>query len=300
MKIFAKALATLAGAVALLAPTSQAQSIVDIAAGDEQFSTLVAAVTAAGLAETLSGEGTFTVFAPTNEAFEGVNVTKFLQPEWSAHLTSLLLYHVLASEVMSSDLTEVGQTAETLEGNNITVTNLDPIFIDEAEVISADIDADNGIIHVIDDVLLPPSATDSIVDIAVADNATFSTLVDLVIAADLAGVLSMDGPFTVFAPTNDAFAELDEATVSSLVADPSGALTNVLLYHVVPGIVLASDLADGSVVTTLAGSNITIQVEDGAVEINEDSDVILADVLASNGVIHVIDEVRLVSRRRSV
>ena len=112
MKIFSKALTALAGAMALSATTSQAQSIVDIAAGDEQFSTLVAAVTAAGLAETLSGEGTFTVFAPTDEAFEGVNVTKYLQPEWNAHLTSLLLYHVLGTEVMSSDLTEVGQTAE--------------------------------------------------------------------------------------------------------------------------------------------------------------------------------------------
>ena len=299
MKIFAKALTVLAGAVLLSSHSSDAQSIVDIAAGDEQFSTLVEAVTAAGLVDTLSGEGTFTVFAPTNEAFQGVNVTKYLQPEWSAHLTSLLLYHVLGSEVMSTDLTEVGQTAETLEGNSVTVENLDPIFIDEAEVISADIDADNGIVHVIDDVLLPPSATDSIVDIAVADNATFSTLVDLVVAADLATVLSMEGPFTLFAPTNEAFAELDSDLVASLTADPSGALTNVLLYHVVPGIVLAADLADGAVVTTLAGSNITIQVEEGQVEINDESDVILADVLASNGVIHVIDEVRLLAHTRT-
>ena len=291
MKLLGKILATLIGAVALSAPTSQAQSIVDIAAGDERFATLVAAVTAADLVETLSGEGTFTVFAPTNEAFESVNTTRLLEPEWKAHLTSILLYHVLGTEVMSTDLTEVGQMAETLEGSNVTVTSLDPVQINNAEVIQADIEANNGVIHAIDDVLLPPSATQTIVDLALADNETFSTLVQLVVAANLTEALASEGPFTVFAPTNAAFAALDEELVASLLADPYGLLIDVLLYHVVPGNVLAADLIDGSSVMTLLGGNLTVAVNEGAVEINGQSDVTIADILANNGIIHVIDEV---------
>jgi len=151
MKIFGKVFACLAATSLLWLPATTAQTIVDIAAGDEQFSTLVAAVTAADLGGALSdAEASLTVFAPTNDAFAAVNVTKYLLPEWKAHLSSILLYHVLGSVVLSSDLTEVGQTAETLEGSTVEVTSLDPVMINQANVISADIEADNGVVHVID------------------------------------------------------------------------------------------------------------------------------------------------------
>ena len=202
MNIFAK---TLVGLAALWMPVStSAQSIVDIAAGDDRFTTLVAAVTKAGLVDTLAGDGSFTVFAPTNEAFEDVDVDKLLQDEWGAHLTSILLYHVLGSEVFSSDLTRVGQAARTLEGSSVVVTSLDPVQINNAEVIIADLDADNGVIHVVDEVLLPSSATNSIADLAVGTPGIFSTLVSLLSDANLVETLSADGPFTVFAPSNEA------------------------------------------------------------------------------------------------
>ncbi|CAB9523968.1 beta-induced protein ig-h3 [Seminavis robusta] len=263
-----------------------AQTVLDVAI-ENDFTTLVAAVQAAGLVDALSTEDAdFTVFAPTNEAFESVNVTMLLEDQWRAHLTSVLLYHVLPIEVESGDL-EVGLSAETLEGAFVNITSLNPPQVNNAEIIIADVEAENGIVHVIDDVLLPPSMTSSIVDLAVA-TPELSTLVELVTLAELADVLATDGPFTVFAPTNDAFAALDDATVTALTDDPSGALTNVLLYHVVPGIILAEDLVDGATVTTLQGSDITVSLDPAMIN---DANVVLPDVLANNGVVHVIDAV---------
>ena len=207
----------LVGLAALWMPLSaSAQSIVDIAAGDDRFTTLVAAVTKAGLVDTLAGDGSFTVFAPTNEAFADVNVDKLLQDEWSAHLTSILLYHVLGSEVFSSDLTQVGQTAQTLEGSNVEVTSLDPVQINNAEVILADLSADNGVVHVVNEVLLPPSATSTIVDLVVGTPGIFSTLVSLLSDANLVEALSGDGPFTVFAPSNEAVRTTSFDTMCSI------------------------------------------------------------------------------------
>lgn len=203
MKFFTKTVLRLAAFCSLPLSVS-GQSIVDIAVGDGNFNTLVAAVTQAGLADTLAGDGTFTVFAPTDEAFMDVDVDKYLQPEWSAHLNSILLYHVLGSEVFSTDLTAVGQTAQTLEGSDVEVTSLDPVQINNAEVIVADITADNGVIHVVDEVLLPPSATNSIVDVAVGAPESFSTLASLLSQANLVDALAGDGPFTVLAPTDEA------------------------------------------------------------------------------------------------
>lgn len=133
------------------------KNIVEIASGNEDFSTLVAAVVAAGLAETLSGDGPFTVFAPTNEAFaklpEGT-VDELLKPENKEKLAGILTYHVVAGKVMSKDLSD-GQKAETVNGQEITVTMEDGVKIDTATVVTADLEASNGVIHVIDSVIMP-------------------------------------------------------------------------------------------------------------------------------------------------
>ena len=138
----------IAAAIVAFLPIVSGDSIVEIAVDDGRFTTLVAAVTAAGLADTLAGDGSFTVFAPTDDAFQNVNVTMLLEEQWRAHLESVLLYHVLGSEVFSSSL-ELNMMAETLEGSSLTVTSLDPPQVDFAEIIIADIEADNGVIHVV-------------------------------------------------------------------------------------------------------------------------------------------------------
>jgi len=227
------------------------------------------------------------VFAPVDAAFESVP-TKYLEDQWQAHLTDILLYHVVGAEVFSGDLM-MDMMAETLNGENITVTGLDPIQINGINVIVADVNASNGVIHAVDEVLLPPSATNNIVELGAADP-VFSTLVDLVTSAGLVETLSGDGPFTLFAPTNDAFAKLPTETVDFL-ADPANvdALADVLTFHVVPGIVLSSDLSMGSTLTAVNGGVLNVTSMD-PVTLN-DSIVVGADILANNGVVHVIDTV---------
>lgn len=199
---FGKTTLALVAAFAVLS-TTNADSIYDIAAGNDSFTTLTAAIDAAGLTDVLSGDGTFTVFAPPNTAFDALPegaVDKLLQPEWIYHLQDVLLYHALGSVVESTDLSD-GLEADTLNTESITI-NLDPprvndmsnILVDEGLV---DIEADNGVVHAVDAVLLPTSVTSSIVDIA-AGNEDFSTLVAAVQAADLVDALSGEGPLTVF------------------------------------------------------------------------------------------------------
>jgi len=206
---------------------------------------------------------------------------------WINHLQSLLLYHVLGQEVLSMDLS-VGLEAVTVEGNSVEVTSLDPVKINNAEVVSADILARNGVVHVIDSVLLPPSATDTIVDIALA-NPEFSTLVTLLSSAGLVETLQGDGPFTVFAPTNDAFAQLPSSLVKTIV-DPKNInqLTDILLYHVVSGNAVADSLREGQKVVTVEGSTVSVSLH--PISINNVL-VTVKDVLASNGVVHIIDSV---------
>jgi transforming growth factor-beta-induced protein len=276
---------------AVLLPESR--DIVDIAVEDGRFTTLVAAVQAAGLVDALKGEGPLTVFAPTDDAFAAL-------PEGTVEalladiptLTNILLYHVVDGKVMAADVVELSN-ALTLNGQYLDIAVEDgKVMIDNAQVIITDIEASNGVIHVIDAVILPE--TRDIVDIAVEDG-RFTTLVAAVQAAGLVDTLKGEGPFTVFAPTDDAFAALPAGTVEALLADiPT--LTNILLYHVVPGKVMAADVVglDGqSAETALTGQSINIKVDMGNVYLNEDVKVIITDIEASNGVIHVIDAVLL-------
>jgi transforming growth factor-beta-induced protein len=276
-------------------------TIVDIAISDERFSTLVTAVVTAELAETLSSEGPFTVFAPTNDAFAALpegTVESLLLPENKQLLTDILLYHVVPGKVMAADVVEL-TSATTALGADISIkVEMGNVFINDAQVIITDIEASNGVIHVIDAVILPPSeeeaeAPGTIVDIAVADE-RFSTLVTAVVTAELVETLSSEGPFTVFAPTNDAFAALPEGTVEELLKPENReTLTNILLYHVVSGKVMAADVVGLESATTVLGQDFTITVRDGKVFLNDTIEVIITDIEASNGVIHVIDAVLL-------
>jgi len=189
---------------AVLQPPVKPATVVDVIVSSEDHNTLETAVGAAGLVETLSGEGPFTVFAPTDAAFEALN-DGVLE-------TLFLTYHVLGSTVLSSDLSD-GQTATTLQGADITVTiNDDGVFINDAQVTVADIETDNGVVHVINAVLIPPAKPASVVEVIVnsEDHTTLETAVG---AAGLVETLSGEGPFTVFAPTDAAFEALDEGVL---------------------------------------------------------------------------------------
>ena len=281
----------------------QPGTIVDIAVADDRFETLVAALQAAELVETLQGDGPFTVFAPTDDAFAALpegTVEALLQD--IPALTDILLYHVVAGDVRAADVVTL-DAAVTVQGESVSITvEGDNVRINDSLVIVADVVASNGVIHVIDTVLIPPEPAveamqdeqseqpGTIVDIAVADD-RFETLVAALQAAELVETLQGDGPFTVFAPTDDAFAALPEGTVEALLEDIP-ALTDILLYHVVAGDVRAADVVTLDAAVTVQGESVSITVEGDNVRIN-DSLVINADVVGSNGVIHVIDTVLL-------
>jgi len=282
-------------------PEVMEMDIVDTAVADGRFTTLVAAVTAAELVDTLKGEGPFTVFAPTDDAFatlpEGT-VESLLLPENKQALTDILLYHVVSGKVLAADVVNL-ESAATVLGKDVAIKVEDgKVYINDAEVVITDIETSNGVIHVIDSVILPPAdeetmMEETIVDIAVADG-RFTTLVAAVTAAELVDTLNGEGPFTVFAPTDDAFAALPEGTVESLLLpENKQALTDILLYHVVSGKVLAADVVGLTSAPTVLGDEITITVKDGNVYLNDTIQVIITDIEASNGVIHVIDGVLL-------
>ena len=279
------------------------KTIVDIAVEDGRFTTLVAALQAAELVETLQNEGPYTVFAPTDDAFAALpegTLDTLLLPESRQQLTDILLYHVLAGKVMAADVVALdGQEFETaFAANKVSVkVDMGSVYLnDTVKVVITDIEASNGVIHVIDAVLLPPAPEavemNDIVETAVADG-RFTTLVAALQAAGLVETLQGDGPFTVFAPTDDAFAKLPAGTVESLLLpENKQQLINILLYHVVAGKVMAEDVVTLTEAETVLGQNVSIKVEMGKVYINE-SEVIITDIGTSNGVIHVIDTVLL-------
>ena len=279
------------------------KTIVDIAVEDGRFTTLVAALQAAELVETLQGEGPFTVFAPTDEAFSKLpagTVEELLKPENKQQLVDILTYHVVAGKVMAADVVKLSE-AETVLGKKVAVkVEGDSVMVNESKVILTDIEASNGVIHVIDTVLLPPADEMSgaemekkdIVAIAAGDE-RFKTLVAAVTAAGLVETLQGEGPFTVFAPTDEAFAKLPAGTIEELLKpENKQKLVDILTYHVVAGKVMAADVVTLSEAETVLGQKVTVKVEDGKVYIN-DAQVIITDIEASNGVIHVIDTVLL-------
>jgi transforming growth factor-beta-induced protein len=271
-------------------------TIAQYASGDENFSTLVQALSKADLVNALNGEGNFTVFAPTNAAFDalfsqlGVSGIADLSAET---LTPILLYHVLGEEKKSTMLSEgYYNTLSPAQGSfsSMRVSLNGGVKINkETTVITADVDVKNGVIHAIDKVLLPPT----VVDLALS-NESFSILVQAVVKAGLAGTLSGSGPFTIFAPTNAAFEALFTKLGITGIADLTAEqLIPILKYHVVSGNIRSGELTTGSV-TTLNGSfNVTLSPSPA---INSTSDILATDVQATNGVIHVIDEVLIPSK----
>ncbi|HSR47579.1 MAG TPA: fasciclin domain-containing protein [Anaerolineales bacterium] len=277
---------------------STTDTIVDIAVADGRFSTLVGALESAGLVEALQGEGPYTVFAPTDDAFAALPAGT-LESLSVEQLTDILLYHVVSGKVMAADVLGLdGQLVDTLLDEKQIAVSIDgdTVGINDSKVAIPDIAASNGVIHVIDRVLLPPSdegmgEMGTIVDIAVADG-RFSTLVGALESAGLVEALQGQGPYTVFAPTDDAFAALPAGTLESLSVEQ---LTDILLYHVVPGKVMAADvvgLNGQSADTLLDGKQLAIVTDGGTVKIGG-ATVVITDIVTSNGVIHVIDTVLL-------
>jgi uncharacterized surface protein with fasciclin (FAS1) repeats len=266
-------------------------TVMDIIVSSPAHNTLEAAVIAAELDDDLSGEGPFTVFAPTDDAFAALpeGTVEALLEDPTGALAEILLYHVVGAKALSTDLSD-GQRIATLNGDSVTVSITEGnVYIDDAMVTAADLEADNGVVHVIDAVILPEEDTTTVVDIIVG-SPDHTTLAAALIAAELDGDLSGEGPFTVFAPTDDAFAALPEGTLDALLLDPTGSLAQILLYHVVGAKAMSGDLSDGQMITTLNGDSVLVSITEGNVYIN-DAMVTVADLEASNGVVHVIDAV---------
>ena len=279
------------------APVAKAKTITELVVEDARFETLEAAVKAAGLAETLAGTGPFTVFAPTNEAFAALpaGTLSALLAAPMGDLKNILLYHVVSGSVKAEQVVTLTK-ATTVLGKDVTikVEGGKVLLNGNVEVTVTDIAAANGTIHVINAVLLPPAdpKPKTITDLVVED-ARFSTLEAAVKAAGLAETLAGAGPFTVFAPTNEAFAALPAGTLEALLAAPMGDLKNILLYHAVAADVKASAVVTLSKATTVLGKDIAIEVKDGKVILNGKVKVTVTDIAASNGTIHVIDGVLL-------
>lgn len=300
MKTLATGFLAIAVATSAYAESNQSKTktkksdIVDTAVAAGQFKTLAVALKATGLDKALKGKGPFTVFAPTDEAFSKVpkkTMAMLLKPENKKKLAAILKYHVVSGSVMSKKVVTL-KNATTLKGSSVAVKfdkKKKTVSIDNAKVVKADIACSNGVIHVIDKVILPRP---DIVDTAVKAG-SFKTLAAAAKAAGLLKALKGDGPFTVFAPTDEAFAKLPEGTVASLLKpENKDKLAAVLKYHVVAGNVLAADVVKLKKAKTLQGSEVSIKVDDGKVML-DGANVVKTDVLAGNGVIHVIDSVIL-------
>ena len=341
----------------VLMPPADLGDIPTVAQGTGIHTSLVAAVVQAELLTTLQGDGPFTVFAPTDDAFAaaGIDLAALDNEEGKATLTDILLYHVVSGAVPSSAVTD-GMSATAVNGDDLSFAVGEGVMVNDANVVLADVPASNGVIHVIDKVLMPPAEiTEEDGDICyntvthtVAAGATFAecmayayyedyemngqtftgcynmvthtftmvsqaeceayiwtpavniamtasattihnSLVAALTQAELVATLQGDGPFTVFAPTDAAFAAagIDLAALDN--EEGKATLTDILLYHVVSGAVPSSAVTDGMSATAVNGDDLSFAVGEG-VMVN-DANVVLADVPASNGVIHVIDKV---------
>lgn len=312
-------------------------NIVDIAAADGRFDTLHTAIVNAGLADTLAdADNTFTVFAPTDDAFAALpaGLVDALLADPEGALTQILLYHVVNGELSSADVLAT-DSLTTLQGGDLAVSLKDgEPYVNDSKIIITDIQAKNGVIHVIDAVLVPsdvtlpaipevlpeveapaaeePTMTEdemapaeeeaaapeapaeelpTIAEIAV-ENGNFDTLVAALQAAGLADTFAQPGNYTVFAPTDDAFAAIPAERLAQLLADPSGELTNILLYHVVGDVLTRDQIATDDLIPTLDGRPLFVNTDANMNVIDiSGAQVVIWNIPASNGIIHVIDTV---------
>jgi len=291
--------------LAIVVASCQAANIVELAEATPDLSTLVVALKAGSLVNALSGPGPFTVFAPTNEAFAllPASVLNYLlQPQNKRELVDILTYHVASGNVSSTDLSD-HEDVKTLQGSTVEVfiTPEKSVYINQAQVIAANVEASNGVVHIINQVVIPPqqaarllalaAPTQNIVQLAQA-TPDLSTLVTALSAGGLVTALSGPGPFTVFAPTNEAFAKLP-ASLLQFLLDPANKadLVNILTYHVAAGNTSSFQLHDHMRVQTLQGSTVTVFITPEETVFINQAQVIKADVYASNGVVHLIDQV---------
>jgi len=266
--------------------------IVDTAVNAGSFNTLAAALQAADFVGALKGDGPFTVFAPTDAAFAKLpkgTVESLLKPENRDTLVSILTYHVVPGDVRAKNVVKLSG-AETLNGQRVNINAGGKVTVDGATVTATDIACSNGVIHVIDTVIMPTS--ENIVEVAY-EAGSFNTLIAAAKAAGLAGTLSGGGPFTVFAPTDAAFAKLPAGTVESLLKpENKSKLQAILKLHVVEGRVYAERALEVRNAESLQGGMLDIRVQRGAPMVNN-AKIVNTDIDASNGVIHVIDTVLL-------
>jgi uncharacterized surface protein with fasciclin (FAS1) repeats len=275
---------------------------------DPQYSFLTAAINKAGLVDALNKSGgkttLLTLFAPTNDAFKaaGFNSPSDLAAVPDSTLQAILLYHVIGSKVEAADIPQADNTAvTTLNGQPVYVTRTssNKVFVNGVSVTKANIECTNGVIHQVNRVLLP--ATGTIVQTAIG-NSNLSLLVAAVLRAsqgttNVADVLSGAGPFTVFAPTNQAFINAGFADANAINAADPNTLTTILTYHVIAGRIFSSDLTDGEMPATVNGETVTISLSSGATVKGKSnttaSNIIATDIVTTNGVVHVIDQVLL-------
>jgi len=276
-----------ASAMPLNVSADASEDIPTNAAGTGVHNSLVAALAHANLVSTLEGTGPFTVFAPTDQAFTdaGIDLADFDTPEENDTLADILLYHVIAGSVASNAVTD-GMLATMANGDKAKFgLDAGTVTIGTATVTTADVQASNGIIHVIDQVLMPPADLTTIA----MGTGIHDTLVSAVMQADLVPTLTGPGPFTLFAPTDQAFAEAGIDLVSLDSPEGKVLLEEILLYHVILGDVPSTDIEECMINETVNGQPLAFSLENG-VMVN-DANVTLADVVASNGIIHVIDKV---------
>ncbi len=282
------------------------KTIYETISSNQQYSFLTAAINKAGLVNALNevDKGELTLFAPTNDAFMAVGFKNLgdLAKVPDTILTQILLYHVLGSKIEAAQIPQASNTEViTLNGKPVyaTRTSDNKVFINGVSVTKANIECTNGVIHQIDRVLMP--ATGTIVETAIS-NPDFSLLVAAVLrasqgATNVANVLSGAGPFTVFAPTNQAFINAGFANEAAINAADPNTLTSILTYHVIAGRIFSSDLTNGAMPATVNGEKVTIALTSGAqvkgMGNTTPSNIIATDIVTTNGVIHVIDQVLL-------
>ena len=267
----------------ILLPTFD--DLTEIISTSPDHTILLAALQTAKLVVTLQGAGPFTVFAPTDAAFtaylsaNGLTAADLLA---NPKLSNILLHHVVSGTVLSTSLSNGEVT--TLSGLDVTVDLTNGVMIDNAMVTAADLTAPNGVVHVINDILLP--TYDDVTEVIIS-SPDHTVLLQALQTANLVNTLQGAGPFTVFAPTDAAFTAYlaaNNLTAATLLADPN--LSSILLNHVIGAKVLSKDLSNGNV-TTLNNTDVTVDLTNGVMIDN--ATVTTADIVADNGVVHVIN-----------
>lgn len=278
----------------LLPVLAKQNSITSNLQTNEDFTILSSLIEAADLSNVLEKNGPITLFAPSDKSFSEVNLNVLMDPQWQPHLQTILSYHIVQDELFADNLTQ-GLSPMTMEGNEITIVATDPkIRInDNVNITEADIIAQNGIIHKIDDVLLPPFVYASAVDLVAGIPEEFSIFVDLLNLANMTSVfhLAGPGPFTVLAPNNAAWEKLGPDTMAELTSEEGAEdLRETLLYHIIPAIKMSNGLKVGDMIPTLSGDTLKVTSEkplefDGWATVTE------ADTLVYNGIVTVLDTV---------